>query len=145
DSDPDGDALTAVLDSNVSNGTLTLNADGSFDYTPAAGYNGTDSFSYHANDGALDSAVVTVEIAVAVVNDVPVATLDAFVTDEDVPLNIAAPGVLGNDSDPDGDALTAVLDSNVSNGTLTLNADGSFDYTPNADFNGSDSFSYHAN
>ncbi|MEZ5465268.1 MAG: Ig-like domain-containing protein [Lysobacteraceae bacterium] len=145
DSDPDGDTLTAVLDTGVSNGTLTLNADGSFDYTPDPGYNGMDSFSYHANDGALDSASVTVNIAVAVVNDDPVAVDDSYSTDEDTALNVPTTGVLANDSDADSDPLTAVLDTDVSNGTLTLNADGSFSYTPNADFNGGDSFSYHAN
>jgi hypothetical protein len=54
-------------------------------------------------------------------NEVPVAVDDAYATDEDTPLNVAAPGVLGNDTDADGDALTAVLDTTTSNGTLTLN------------------------
>ena len=63
----------------------------------------------------------------------------------DATLNIAAPGVLENDSDVDGDTLTALLDTSTSNGTLAPNADGSFTYTPNADFNGTDSFTYHAN
>jgi hypothetical protein len=57
----------------------------------------------------------------------------------------AASGVLANDTDPEGDPLTAGLASNVSNGTLTLNADGSFTYTPNPGFEGSDSFIYVAN
>jgi VCBS repeat-containing protein len=78
-------------------------------------------------------------------NEPPVAVDDAYATDEETPLNVAAPGVLGNDSDADGDALTAVLDTTTSKGTLTLNADGSFSYTPNLNFNGTDSFSYHAN
>ena len=55
DSDVDGDALTAVLVSGPANGTLTLNADGSFTYTPDANFNGTDSFTYKANDGTADS------------------------------------------------------------------------------------------
>ena len=57
---------------------------------------------------------------------------------------MAAAGVLGNDADPDGDPLTAVLVSGPSHGTLTLNANGSFTYTPNANFNGTDSFTYRA-
>ena len=59
-------------------------------------------------------------------------------------MSVAAPGVLGNDTDPDGDALTAVLVSGPAHGTLTLNADGSFSYTPDPDYNGPDTFSYHA-
>jgi VCBS repeat-containing protein len=144
DSDPDGDGLTAVLVSSVSNGTLTLNADGSFDYTPNANFNGTDTFTYHANDGLLDSNVATVSITASAVNDAPVAVDDAYTTDEDVTLSINAPGVLSNDSDLDGDTLTAVLVSGVSHGTLTLNSDGSLDYTPEANFNGTDTFTYHA-
>jgi VCBS repeat-containing protein len=146
DTDADGDALTAVLDTDVSNGTLTLNSDGSFDYTPDADFNGADQFTYYANDGTDPStAPATVTITVDPVNDLPVANDDSYNTDEDIPLNASAPGVLGNDTDADGDALTAVLDTDVSNGTLTLNADGSFDYTPDADFNGADQFTYYAN
>jgi VCBS repeat-containing protein len=145
DSDVDGDALTAVLVAGPSNGVLTLNADGSFSYTPAANFNGSDSFTYKANDGAADSNVATVSITVTAVNDAPVAVNDAYSTAEDTVLLVAAPGVLGNDSDVDGDALTAVLVAGPSNGVLTLNADGSFSYTPAANFNGSDSFTYKAN
>jgi MYXO-CTERM domain-containing protein len=76
---------------------------------------------------------------------VPVATADSYTTDEDAALSVSAPGVLDNDTDADGDSLTAVLQTDVSNGTLTLNVDGSFDYTPDADFNGTDSFTYVAN
>ena len=78
-------------------------------------------------------------------NNAPIATDDTYTADAGVQLDIAAPGVLGNDSDADGDALTAVLVNNVSNGTLTLNADGSFSYMANAGFTGDDSFTYVAN
>ena len=145
DTDADGEALTAVLVSDVSNGTLSLNADGSFTYTPDADFNGADSFTYKANDGTADSNVATVSITVNAVHDLPVADNDAYTTDEDTALNVPVPGVLDGDTDADGEALTAVLVSDVSNGTLTLNADGSFTYTPNADFNGADSFTYKAN
>jgi VCBS repeat-containing protein len=74
----------------------------------------------------------------------PVAADDAYSTNEDAPLTVAAPGVLENDSDPDGDTLTASVVSGPANGTLTLNADGSFTYTPAANFNGTDSFTYKA-
>jgi len=144
DGDVDGDSLTAVLDATTTNGVLVLNADGTFDYTPGADFNGTDTFTYHANDGGLDSNVVTVTITVAPIADAPVAVEDpGYTTDEDVVLN--ATSVLDNDTDGDGDTLTAVLDTDVSNGTLVLDTDGTFDYTPDADFNGTDSFTYHAN
>jgi len=145
DTDADGDSLTAVLVSGPSNGTLTLNGDGSFSYIPNADFNGTDSFTYKANDGTADSNTATVTITVNPVNDAPVAVGDSYSVDEDNTLTVAAPGVLGNDTDADGDSLTAVLVSGPSNGTLTLNADGSFSYILNADFNGTDSFTYKAN
>ena len=70
---------------------------------------------------------------------------DSYQTDLDVTLVVTAPGVLDNDSDAEGDPLTAVLDTDVSDGTLTLNADGSFTYVPDTGFVGTDSFTYHAN
>ncbi|MDB6056434.1 MAG: repeat-containing protein, partial [Verrucomicrobiales bacterium] len=145
DSDVDGDTLTAVIVGNPSHGTVTLNANGSFSYTPTANYNGPDSFTYQAKDSALNSATATVNITVTPVNDAPVAANDSYSTAEDTTLNIAAvTGVLANDSDVDGDTLTAVIVGNPSHGTVTLNADGSFSYTPAANYNGSDSFTYQA-
>ena len=64
DTDADSDPLTAALVTDVSHGTLTLNANGSFSYSPSSGYSGPDSFTYKANDGGLDSNVVTVSIGV---------------------------------------------------------------------------------
>ncbi len=77
-------------------------------------------------------------------NTPPVATNDTYTTNEDTALAVAAPGVLGNDTDADGDPLTAALVSGPSSGTLVLNANGSFNYTPAANFNGSTSFTYRA-
>ncbi|MEJ2233314.1 MAG: tandem-95 repeat protein [Syntrophobacterales bacterium] len=146
DTDPEGDSLKAIKASNPSNGTLNfLKSDGSFRYTPNAGFNGTDSFTYKANDGTSDSNVATVTISVKPVNDPPVANNDSYSTDEDTPLTLAKPGVLANDTDPDGDPLTAILQTGPSDGMLTLNPDGSFTYTPNLNFFGTDSFTYRAN
>lgn len=72
----------------------------------------------------------------------PVASPDSFQAFEDSTLAVGAPGVLGNDSDPDGDSLTASLLSGVSNGSLTLNGDGSFEYTPASGFVGTTGFTY---
>ena len=132
DTDPDGDALTAVLDTNVANGTLVLNGDGSFTYTPSLNFNGSDSFTYHANDGGLDSNVVTVTIAVSTINDTPMAVDDVYATDEDTLLNVAAPGVMTNDVDAEGDPLTVTaFDGTSAQGaTVNVNADGSFSYDP---------------
>lgn len=78
-------------------------------------------------------------------NQAPVANNDSYNATEDTPFNVAALGVLANDTDVDMDGLTAVLDTPTSNGTLTLNPDGSFNYSPIANFCGQDSFTYHAN
>ena len=145
DTDADHNALTAKLVSSTSHGNLTLNADGSFTYTPFANYNGPDSFTYKANDGTSDSNVATVSIAVSAVNDPPVAANDSYTTAEDTPLTVSAPGVLANDSDVDGDALSAAVVSGPSHGTVALNANGSFTYTPASNYNGADSFTYKAN
>ncbi len=145
DSDPDGDALTAELVSNPSHGTLTLNVNGTFTYVPNANFHGTDSFTYRASDGGLNSNVATVTITVNPVNDAPVAVGDAYQTGRGQTLTVsAAQGVLANDTDVEGSTLTATLVSGPSHGMLTLNADGSFTYTPGSGFDGIDSFTYTA-
>jgi VCBS repeat-containing protein len=144
DTDVDGDALSAILVSGPAHGTLTLNGNGSFTYTPAANYNGTDTFTYKASDGSLDSAVATVTLTVRPVNDAPVARDDAYTLAEDSTLTVAAPGVLGNDTDADGDALSAILVAGPAHGTVVLNGNGSLTYTPLANYNGPDSFTYRA-
>jgi VCBS repeat-containing protein len=90
DSDLDGDALNAALVSGPAHGSLTLNADGGFTYTPAADYNGNDSFTYRASDGTLQSGPATVTIAVTGANDGPTATGDTHSTAEDTALTVAA-------------------------------------------------------
>src|SRR5206468_1242288 len=110
DTDVDGDTLSAALVSNPSRGTLTLNGDGSLVYMPALNYNGVDTFTYKASDGQAQSGVATATITVTPVNDAPVAANDDnYTTPEDTQLTVIAPGVLANDSDVDGDALSAVL------------------------------------
>ncbi|MGZ4211072.1 MAG: S8 family serine peptidase [Actinomycetota bacterium] len=146
DSDPDGDPISAVLQTGPSNGTLSLNANGSFTYTPNSGYSGNDSFTYVANDGQASSSAATVAITVQPPpNQAPVAANDAYSTAYGSTLGVAAPGVLGNDSDPDGDSITASLQAGPSHGTVSLNADGSFVYAPASGYSGPDSFTYTAN
>ena len=146
DTDDTSTSLTAALATQAAHGTVVFATDGSFTYTPAANYNGPDSFTYTANDGAADSAPATVSITVKPVNDPPTSAPDAYNASEDTTLVLAAPGVLANDSDIDVDsALTAVLVTGPSHGTLVLNANGSFSYTPAGNYNGADSFTYKAN
>jgi VCBS repeat-containing protein len=139
-----------------------LDPDGTFTYAPAENFNGSDSFTYHANDGTntqtidnfgiseidtADSNVVTVTVTVNAVNDAPVALGDAYSTNEDATLavdNGESGNVLDNDTDVDHDSLTALLDTNVSNGVLVLDPDGTFTYAPADNFNGIDTFTYHA-
>jgi VCBS repeat-containing protein len=234
DTDVEGNALTALLVSSVTKGTLNLNANGGFTYTPNTNFNGSDSFTYRANDGTTNgnlatvtinitpvydrpiavndstnvledtsvtikvlandynpdgtpltitntfttngtavisgtnvifrastnfngtavfsytiydgsnSATASVTVTVTPVNDAPVAYGDTYTTLEDTKLTIPAGGILTNDTDVEGDALTALLVSNVTKGTLNLNANGGFTYTPNTNYNGSDSFTYRA-
>jgi len=146
DADVENSTLTSVLVTGPSNGTFTLASNGSFAYNPTANFNGTDSFTYRANDGTANSNSVTVTLTVTAVNDAPIATADAYTLDEDTnPFNPGAPGVLANDNDVENSTLTAVLVAGPSNGTLILATNGSFTYAPAANFNGSDSFTYKAN
>jgi len=149
DTDAEQSPLTAVLVTQATKGTVTLASDGSFSYVPSLNATGSDTFTYRVNDGVLDSAPVTVTINITAVNDIPVAVNDSgYSTNEDTPLVITtrAGGVLNNDTDVETQStLTAVQVTGPTNGTLTLNANGSFVYTPNANFNGTDSFTYRAN
>ena len=139
--DADGDPLTVALVSNVSHGTLSLNANGSFSYTPSAGYIGSDSFSFQVSDGILTSAVITA--AISVLERPPVAGNNSYAMVHDQPLSkTAVSGVLANDSDADSDAFTLALVAGPTHGTLVLNANGSFSYTPAAHYVGTDKFSY---
>jgi TolB protein len=145
DSDVESDPLTAELVSGTAHGALTLNANGTFSYMPAANYNGPDSFTYRAKDsGNATSNVATVSLVVNPVNDAPLASSDGYGTNVNTPLIVPPPGVLGNDTDVEGDSLSTQLVANVSHGLLVLNANGSFSYTPSLNFVGMDSFTYRA-
>ena len=143
DSDVDGDMLTAILVTDVSHGTLALAADGSFVYTPAENFHGTDNFTYKASDGALESEPTTVTITVNTVNDWVVANDDEYETPAGVTLTVSAPGVLVNDVLIDVDeTVSLMVQTQPSHGTLTLNQDGSFTYIPDSGFFGVDTFVY---
>jgi len=132
DTDPNGDVLTAALVQGPAHGTLTLNADGSFSYQGAANYNGTDSFTYVATDpfGA-QTAVETVTLTIAPVNDAPVAANDTGAVNENQAVTI---NVLGNDTDVDtGDSKSIVSVSATALGGRATIVDGQVVYTADAD------------
>ena len=147
DSDPDGDPLTVNTTPTIgpSDGQVTLNANGEFTYTPDTDFSGSDSFTYEVSDGTATSTG-TVSITVDAVNQAPTANDDALAGDEDNDItgNVLDDNGSGADSDPDGGTLSTTLLTSTANGTLSLNPDGSFTYSPNANFNGSDSFTYSA-
>ena len=121
DTDPDaGDTLTAVLNTSVTHGTLTLSSNGSFTYTPAANYNGPDSFAYHANDGTLDSPAVTVTITIAPVNDPPAFTSTPPTTAKDDATYVYAVTA----TDVDGDTLVIAAPTLPAWLTLTPGTNG---------------------
>lgn len=143
DSDPDGDVLSVSLISDVDNGTLALNTDGTFEYTPDKNYNGADTFIYRLSDGrgGVDQAVVN--LTGTPVDDLANAVDDTYTTAVGTELVVtAAVGILFNDTDAEGDVFTASLLTDVSDGTLALAADGSFSYTPDPEFEGEDNFTY---
>ncbi len=142
DSDPDGDALTAAKATDPAHGTVSMAPDGTFTYTPQPGYRGVDSFTYRAQDDGIGALGDLATVSITVGNSAPSAVDDAYAVTAGSTLGAAT--VLANDSDPNGDALSAVLASGPAHGTLALAADGTFAYTPDAGFSGRDAFTYSA-
>ena len=141
DNDIDGslDETTVTLLQSVTNGSLSINNDGTVDYVPSANYVGSDSFIYTVNDnegGISNTALVNITVIAA--NDAPVALNDSVSVNEDSSTNI---DVLANDSDSDGDTLTVTSAAAV-NGTVSINSNGSLNYSPNVNFNGTDTITY---
>jgi len=139
DTNPDGGLLTISQLNQPAHGTVTLNTDGTVTYTPATNYNGADSFTYIVTDASGDTSLATVSLTVNPQNDVPVAFNDSKTLDED---SSAIIDVLGNDVNPDDGALTVTQVNPPAHGSVTLNTDGTVTYTPEADYNGADSFTY---
>ncbi|RYD21304.1 MAG: tandem-95 repeat protein [Verrucomicrobiaceae bacterium] len=136
--DVDGNSLTYSIVSGPANGTLSGTAP-NLSYTPNADFNGSDSFTFRVNDGALNSANATVSISVTPVNDAPVAIARSLTSSEDAPLSIVLTG-----SDRDGNSLTYTVVSGPSNGSLSGTAPN-LTYTPAANFSGNDSFTFRVN
>ncbi|HSH15727.1 MAG TPA: Ig-like domain-containing protein, partial [Verrucomicrobiae bacterium] len=128
-----GSPCVAYLSSNPA--VLTVDAQGVITAVASGVANVTARIA-----GEAASITITVES----LNEAPVANDDVFSTNEDTPLIMPAPGVLANDTDADGDPLTASQVAGTAHGILTLNPEGSFSYTPDSNFNGTDSFTYQA-
>ncbi|MBS0387508.1 MAG: tandem-95 repeat protein [Proteobacteria bacterium] len=134
DSDPANDPINVSGFTASANGTVAADttdpAHTRLVFTPNANFNGVATFTYTITDvpsqGAPKSATATVRVTVTPVNDPPVARNDSFTIADDATTTVAAPGVLANDSDVDGDALVAVLVSQPANATVVLNANGGF-------------------
>jgi VCBS repeat-containing protein len=142
DRDSDGDTITATVASEPSHGTLQLNADGSFAYTPISNYGGPDSFTYAVSDGAGGTRLGTVNITVDAVNDAPVAVADGpFTTAENTPVSIPLSALLANDGDVDGDTLNITAVNAVSGGMVAIVGDN-VQFTPAAHFDGLATFEY---
>jgi VCBS repeat-containing protein len=141
--DADNDVLTFAIVDQPSNGTLSVDSEtGAFVYTPNPNFYGTDGFAYAVSDGqALDLATVT--LTVSPVNDAPVTNDDAYPIVEDVIYN-STESVLDNDSDLDGDALTAVLVDGPQHGSISLYSNGNFSYESDLSIDGLDFFTYQA-
>jgi VCBS repeat-containing protein len=134
--DADGDALTFSLETAPAEGSVTVNADGSYEYNPgsdfddlAAGESRDVTFDYSVDDGNGGTTTETVTITVNGTNDGPVAEAATASTDEDN----AVSGTL-TATDAEGDALTFSLETAPTEGSVTVNADGSYDFDPGSDF-----------
>jgi len=139
-SDVDADPLTAMIVTEPAHGEVSLEG---FEatYTPAANYNGTDSFTFKVNDGTVDSNAATVSIMIAAVNDSPVANDISVEVDEDIPIEIT---LEVSDVDNPIEDLEADISARPSHGTAVI--DGIvITYTPAADYNGTDTFTFKVN
>jgi VCBS repeat-containing protein len=145
-SDVDGDTLTYSIVANPTNGTISgFNAvTGSLTYRPNTNFNGVDHFTFVANDGTVNSSAALLTITVTPVNDAPGAANDAYGLNKNTTLSVAAAGILANDTDLDGDSLTASVVSSTIHGSLNLSSNGAFTYQPNSNYFGADSFTYRA-
>jgi large repetitive protein len=137
DSDIDGDTLS-IAGASAAHGTVVVNGDGTLTYTPNANYNGSDTITYSVDDGHGGSASATVAVTVNAVNDAPAAVNDQATVNEDSFVRVV---VLANDSDVDGDKLT-VTEASALHGTVVINANGTLNYFPGANYNGGDTITY---
>ncbi|MEX0312448.1 MAG: beta strand repeat-containing protein, partial [Tateyamaria sp.] len=140
DTDAEGNPLTLTAVADPANGAVSFTAAGSITYTPDLNFNGTEVITYTVSDGQGGSSTGILTVNVAPVNDLPVAANDTAATNEDTAVTI---DVLSNDSDAESSSLLIAEASNGSNGTVEI-VNGQLVYTPEANFFGTDSFTYRA-
>src|SRR5439155_5986 len=144
DSDVDGDSLTISIVT-ATNGTAVIVGGTNVLFTPATNFNGTATIGYTISDGNGGTASALITVTVNPANDPPVAADDSYTMNADTTLPVSAPGILANDTDTEGNGLSAVLVSLPAHGSLAFTNDGSFSYIPAPSYNGTDSFTYKAN
>lgn len=144
DEEPERDAWSAVLVSQPLHGNLVFRTDGTFTYTPSPGFVGVDQFVYRAEDGAATTAPTLVTLNVGAANAAPLATDDRYVAWGNLLTVESEVGLLANDFDANGDALSTTVLAPPARGTLLLADDGSFIYAPEIGFVGEDTFTYRA-
>ncbi|MCU1352605.1 MAG: hypothetical protein JWM05_1814 [Acidimicrobiales bacterium] len=132
-----GEGLEVVASTQASHGTVSVSPDGGFTYTPTAGFSGSDSFGYTAQDSSSQQSSATATVIVD--PPPPVATGDSYTLSAGTSTSISAPGVLANDT---GSDLHVTQYDAVQHGLVTMANDGSFDYTPDQGFTGTDGFGY---
>lgn len=137
--DADGDDLTISIVSDVSNGTTSLSGS-TVTYTPTANYDGTDTFTYKANDGTVDSNIATGTITITDTNQAPIANDMSLSLDRESSIDFTLDA-----SDQDGDSLSKTIVSQPDNGTLVPGAGLNYTYTPDSGYFGTDSFTYKVN
>jgi len=138
-SDIDGDILNISEFTQGAHGIISKNADNKLVYTPNLNYNGVDTFNYTIDDGNGGTITNTLNLTINAVNDAPTATLTSATLDEDTSVIL---DVLSNATDIDGDTLTIASFTQGAHGTLALNQENKLVYTPTANYNGTDSFTY---
>jgi hypothetical protein len=150
--DADGDTLSVatvngeVVDMDglvIDGGVITINGDGNIVFTPDANVSGAASFTYTLSDGTTQSNEANVDVAIAAVNDAPVAADDSTTLAEDAATYSGA--VSAFDVEGDDVVYSLAPGGDPAHGTLLFNGDGTFDYTPDADFSGEDSFTWSVN
>lgn len=140
--------LTPIIVTNPINGTLTFNSNGTFSYVHNGSETLSDSFTYKITEGATESNLATVTVTVNPVNDAPVATSDQIAIRNGEATTLLVGGgstILANDTDAEKNPLTALLVAGPTNGTLTFNSNGTFEYKHNGSDTVSDSFTYKTN